>query len=159
MDGDEFLVTWRAPFYGQNDLGQVEAQLRLTQTDIITLTTDPHPGASGFTISAGLEATDRLDGVRHLFGQIQNAVTNYAVAWEYDPQDVNRAPQLTELADRAGLTGVPVQFTVTASDEDGDTLRYSMQVLSKGLNSTRRPGSFGGLRSPARRQITSSPSQ
>ncbi len=129
MDGDEFLVTWRAPFYGREDLGQVEAQLRLTQTDIINFNYRQIPGASGFTISAGLEATDRLDGVSSFFGQIQNAVTNYAVAWEYDPQDVNRAPQLTELADRAGLTGVPVQFTVTASDEDGDTLRYSMSPL------------------------------
>ena len=53
MDGDEFLVTWRAPFYGQNDLGQVEAQLRLTQTDIINFNYRQIPGASGFTISAG----------------------------------------------------------------------------------------------------------
>ena len=84
MDGEDFLVTWRAPFFGQTDLGQVEAQLRLSQEDVINFNYRQIPGGGGLTISAGLEATDRLDGVSSFFGEIQNSVNNYSVAWTYD---------------------------------------------------------------------------
>ncbi len=130
MDGDEFLVTWRAPFFNRNEIGAVEAQLRLTQPNIVNFNYRQIPGGSGQTISAGLEASDRLDGVGSFFGEIENSVTNYAVAWTYDPQDVNHPPEIIDLDDRAGLTGTLVQFTVQALDEDDDPLTFSMSPLA-----------------------------
>ena len=128
LDGDDFLVTWRAPFYNRNDAGQVEAQLRLTGPNTIDFNYRQIPGG-GLVISAGLEDSDALDGVSSFYGTIENPVNNYAVHWTYAPQDVNHAPEIVNLEDHAGLTGVLVQFTVEAVDEDADRLTYSMSPL------------------------------
>lgn len=129
QDDSELVVTWRAPYYaGRSDGPYVEAQLRLTEPDIIDINYRQIP-ATASTVSVGLENSDNLDGVSQWFAPIPGTANNYAIHWSYDPANVNHPPEFVDLGDHAGLVGSLVQFTVRATDEDGDDLTYRMSAL------------------------------